>query len=447
MTTPSLDQRLAWFRDAKFGMFVHWGCYSQIARGEQIVSRDMMPLGEYDQLAAAFKPAPDWADRIAQLAVDAGARYVVLTTRHHDGYCLFNTATHDFNATKTGPGRDLISEYVQAIRRAGLKVGFYYSLVNWRWRGFWDPTHHADEHPAITQEVHTQVRELMTNYGHVDILWYDVSAIPGSRTPGANTWTGSRIDTTPAEFYQSARLNADVRKLQPHILINNRSGLPEDFGTPEQRVHPDEDASRAWEACMTLNFAPNWGYLHHSVANKTAGQVLFSFVEAVRLGGNFLFNIGPDGQGYPTEREGDVLKQIGQWLKRHEEAIFETRPGYIYYRRSDGAFLGGQGACYHYGMFTQRGKTAYLTIFYYPVEHIVISRIGPAIRAATLLTTGQPLKVEPMTNARWRISGLPETCPDPLAAVVKIKFEDEPYAIAQNDASWIDGEFEDTGPM
>ena len=131
--------RLAWFRDARLGLFVHWGMYAVLGRGEQIMLRDLMPIADYERHVGQFQPAADWAQRLARQAVSAGCKYVVLTTRHHDGYCLFATDTHDFNAAKTGPGRDLIAEYVDACRAAGLKVGFYYSLLNWRWHAYWDP--------------------------------------------------------------------------------------------------------------------------------------------------------------------------------------------------------------------------------------------------------------------------------------------------------------------
>lgn len=427
------DDRMTWFRDARFGMFVHWGCYSVLGRGEQIMSRDMMPLDEYLPIADRFNPKQDWAPRLAERARKAGARYVVLTTRHHDGYCLFNTSTHDFNAVKTGPGRDLIAEYVGALREAGLKVGLYYSVHTWRHHGFWDPAGYPEDLPRIVDEMHTQVRELMTNYGEIDFLWYDSPGVPGSTTPGSSTYTGTAVEQSSAEFYRSAQLNAAVRELQPHILINNRSGLPEDYGTPEQRIRPEEEG-RMWEACMTINYAPNWGYLNQSMADKSAGEVLYNLVSAVRLGGNYLFNVGPNGDGYIDDREGDVLDAIGQWMERNGEAIYGTRPEGIYR-------VPNQGPCYHYGMFTCKGSTAYMTLFYYPGDPLIISRVGPAIRSAELLTTGENLKIEPMSNARWRIKGLPQRSPDPVASVVKIEFEAPPYALTYNDAKWLDGQF------
>ncbi len=431
---PSREERMAWWHEAKFGMFVHWGCYSVLGRGEQILLRDMMPMDEYRALADEFNPPPDWADNIADQAVRAGAKYVVLTTRHHDGYCLFDSKLDPFNAAQTGPGRDLIAEYVEALRRRNLKVGLYYSVINWRWHGFWDTETYADELPKIVDEIHDQVRELLTNYGKIDILWYDIPKVPGEATPGAFGYHAEPVDQSAAEFYRTADLNGMARQLQPHILINNRAGLPEDFGTPEQQITP-EQGGRAWETCMTINYAPNWANIRYSLADKTAGQVLYNMIQAVRLGGNFLFNIGPDATGHVLERDRNVLDRIGRWLARHGEAVYGTEPEGIYPTPN-------QGPCYQYGMFTCRKNVAYLTLFYYPGDYVVISKIGPKILRAELLTNGKPLTVEPMRNARWKIAGLPDAPPDDLAPVIKIEFEAPPYLLTFSDAKWLDGAYE-----
>ncbi len=415
-------------------MFVHWGCYSVLGRGEQVILRDQMPLDEYLPIANEFKPAADWAERIADQAERLGAKYVVLTTRHHDGYCLFDTKTHDFNAVRTGPGRDLIREYVDAIRRRGLKVGLYYSVVNWRWRGFWDRKRYADDLPKIVQEIHDQVGELMNNYGKIDILWYDVPAVPGSNSPGAFGYQVDPIGQKAGEFFRAAELNARVRSLQPHILINNRSGIREDFSTPEQHITADAEG-HPWEACMTRNFAPNWANVNRSVADKTSGQILHYLMDAMRKGGNFLFNIGPDARGYVTERDRASLDEIGAWLGHNGEAVFGTSMDTI----SRG---GNQGACYHYGMFTSRGTTSYLTLFFYPRDYMIMSKVGGGLKSATILSTGQRLKIEPLRNHRYRISGLPMQMPDPLATVLKLEFESVPYTLAWSGADWLDGKLE-----
>ena len=431
--SPAPD-RLDWFHDARLGMFAHWGMYSVLGLGEQIMWRDLMPRADYEPYAAQFRPSPDWAKDLARQAVDAGMKYVALTTRHHDGYCLFDTATHDFNAVKTGPGRDLVAEYADALRAAGLRVGFYYSVLDWRWPGTWSPDKHPDDLPRMVDEIHTQVRELMSNYGRVDLLWYDCARVPGSH--GHGMWGGKPIGQSSAEFFRSEALNAMVRERQPGILINDRSGVPGDFGTPEQKIASD-GTGRAWETCMTLNYAPGWGYLGHSMANKTAGEVLYNLVDAVRLGGNFMFNVGPRSDGSIDDREKRVLDAIGAWLKRHGEAVYGTRPEGIY-----NLSLGHcQGPMYHYGMWTCKGSTAYLTLFYYPGETLVVSKIMPGIRSATLLTTGQSLSVAQGTNGRTVIKGLPPEPPDPLAPVVKVEFEGPPQAVTDVNSDWLTGNY------
>jgi len=432
---PSLEERLRWFVQDRFGLFVHWGMYSVLGRGEQIMSRDLIPTNEYDPVAARFNPEPDWAEKLADNAVRAGARYVVLTTRHHDGYCLFKTATQPFNAAETGPKRDLISEYVTALRNAGLKIGFYYSLMNWRWPGFWDADGHPEDLPAMVDEAHAQVDELMSNYGQVDILWYDGGAVPGQRTPGQ--WGGRPIDQTRGEFWRAEKLNALVRHRQPRIIINNRSDESGDFGTPEQRVSTQGEG-RAWETCMTINPAPGWGYLAHCSVNKTAAEVLYHLLDAVRLGGNFLFNVGPDARGYVDGREAAVLEQIGRWFAKHGEAVYGTAPAEIYNLKAGHV----QGAMYHYGMWTCRGNSAYFSMFRYPGSELVISKIAPKPTSAVLLTTGKKLALEPLSNSRTLVSGLPETPPDPLAPVIKVEFEHPPKAIETPGAGWLSGSFQ-----
>ncbi|MDX1682745.1 MAG: alpha-L-fucosidase, partial [Phycisphaeraceae bacterium] len=410
--SPDLSDKLEWFRDARLGMFVHWGMYAVLGRGEQILGRDLMPVDEYRPVADQFKPADDWAPRLARRARQAGMKYVVLTTRHHDGYCLFDTDTDDFNAVQTGPGRDLIAEYVQALRDEGLGVGFYYSLANWRWPGYFSPDRHPEDLDAMVEQVHAQVRELLTNYGPIDVLWYDGEQVPGSHLHGM--WDGAPINKAPAEFWRAEELESLTRSLQPDLLINNRSGIDGDFTTPEQQVEsPKED--RPWEACMTLNFAPGWGYIRHSLANKNPGEVLFHLVDAVRQGGNFLFNVGPDADGYIDDREGQVFDAVGRWLGRHGEAIYNTRLTGIY---PTGGRVQGPGS--QYGMWTGRGRQTYFTLFYYPGDPLIISKVAGTIESARCLTTDQPLDVKPLSNRRWEIGGLPDDPPDPLAPVVEV---------------------------
>ena len=229
------DTRMNWWREARFGMFVHWGLYAQLGRHEWAMNRERIPVKEYEKLAATWKPKPQAAREWAKLAKNAGMKYMVLTTKHHEGFLLWDSKMTGYNATKCGPGRDLVREYVEACREFGLRVGLYYSLMDW---------HHPDGARCLKDENarrrfldFTQgcVRELCTNYGKIDILWYDVS------------WP---LESPQA--WESYQMNALARQLQPDIIINDRSQIPEDFGTPEEHVTA-AGKGRDWEACMTSN--------------------------------------------------------------------------------------------------------------------------------------------------------------------------------------------------
>ena len=321
------------------------------------------------------------------------------------------------------------------MRAAGLRVGLYYSLMNWRWAGTWDAEEHADDLPRMVDEIHTQVRELMSNYGRIDILWYDTPIVPGLRVPGQ--WLGKGMDMSSEKFYRSVELNGMVRELQPHILINNRSGRREDFGTPEQKIGGEGGSAHPWETCMTINNAPGWGYMRHCSANKSAAEVLNNLMDAVRLGGNFLFNVGPRPDGSIDAREGEVLKDIGDWMRGNGDAVYGTRPTGIY----DASAAHPQGAMYHYGMWTCRGAKAWFSIFRYPGDELVVSKITPAPRSAKLLATGEELELVPASNSRTIVRGLPATPPDPLATVIEFEFDEPPRELDCPGASWLSGRY------
>ena len=276
----------------------------------------------------------------------------------------------------------------------------------------------------------------MTNYGAIDMLWYDGGGVPGRG--GHGMWGGTPVTDRPAEFWRSLELNATVRSLQPDILINNRSGVPEDFATPEQQVSA-EGSGRPWETCMTVNYAPGWGFIRHSLANKSTGEMLFNMMDALRLGGNFLLNVGPRADGSIDPREGTILDELGRWLSVNGDAVYGTRPEGIY----DLSYGRVQGPMFHYGMWTCKGKTAYFTLFYYPGETLVVSKIGPEILSASLVSTGEELSVEAASNSRTLISGLPATPPDPVAPVIRVEFVSPPYAITDIGSEWLDGTFTD----
>src|SRR4051812_16026569 len=295
------EARMKWWHEARFGMFIHWGLYSVLGRHEWGMENEGIPGAEYEQIAKRFKPKPNAARDWAKLAKAAGQKYMVMTTKHHEGFCHFASKLTDYCAPKQGPGRDLVKEYVEAARAEGLRVGFYYSLMDW---------HHPDGARCATDEaarrrfvdyIHTHIRELMTNYGKVDILWYDVS------------WT---LD---AKGWESEKMNEMVFKLQPDIIVNNRNKLPGDFATPEQRIEAAE-GDRAWEACMTLN--DSWGYHRADNGWKTPRQVVRNLITCARDGGNYLLNIGPKPDGSIPAETVKIFGEVGEWLGKNGEAIY-----------------------------------------------------------------------------------------------------------------------------
>lgn len=397
----SYEERMKWFHEARFGIFVHWGLYAILGRGEWVMYLERIPADEYAQLAKQFRPAKFDANAWAALAKEAGAKYMVLTTRHHDGFCLFDSKVSDFTSVKTAAKRDFVAEYVEALRKAGLKVGFYYSLLDWRFPGYFDREAHPESAKALVEQAHAQVRELMTNYGKIDILWYDGGWVPGLQQDEI------------ADFWRSRDLNSMVRSLQPDIIINNRSGLPEDFDTPEQRVAASEPG-RAWESCMTIGTGA-WGYVHNEPNFRSVPQLIQYLVTAAAGEGNFLLNVGPKPDGTIRREEVSRLREIGKWLAVNGESIY-----------------GSQRCPFEaksVGLTTAKGNNAYVHVFRWPKQgEVTVPGIKNEIKAARVLATGQEAVVERGTNTRTFLKGLPKTPPDPCDTVIKLELEGKPEA-------------------
>ena len=421
------EKRLQWFHQARFGMFIHWGLYSLLKRGEWVMFQERILPSDYAKLADQFQPRKFDADAWAGLAAEAGMKYMVLTTRHHDGFCLFDSQVSDFTSVKTAARRDFVAEYAAACRRAGLKVGFYYSLLDWRFPGYFDPKKHKASSEALVQQYHDQVRELMMNYGRVDMLWYD------------GDWVnhGQAGITDIAGFWGAREVNAMVRRIQPQIIINNRSGTLEDLDTPEQHVTASKPG-RGWESCMTMGFASGWGYTEHNPAWKTPGQLLSALVTAAAGEGNFLLNIGPKPDGSIRWEESLRLKAMGQWLKTNGAAIYGSQ-------RCD--LHGGQGgkttptnSWAMVGQWTRKGNMGYLNIDRWPGCEAVIPLVKTKVKSAVLLSTGKAVRVRQEYNGRLILSGLPEKPPHPAINVIAVKFAGEPHRMAEeNSAAWLEG--------
>jgi alpha-L-fucosidase len=413
--------RMAWFNEARFGMFIHWGLYSLLGRGEWVMLQERIPAQEYAKLADRFKPKRFDADAWAGLAAEAGMKYMVLTTRHHDGFCLYDSEVSDFTAPKTAAKRDFVAEYAEACRRAGLRVGFYYSLLDWRFPGYWDPRGRAESRDAMVAQAHAQVRELLTQYGKVDVLWYDGGWVPAIHENPADAWT------TVPEFWKSKKLNAMVRELQPGIIINNRSGIDEDIDTPEQHVTASK-AGRAWESCMTIGDSCGWGYVENNPNGKRLPQLLQHLVTAAKDGGNYLLNVGPQPDGAVRKKEAKVLKAMGGWMKKNGEGIY-------------GSERTGFAPPSMIGEWTVKGNTGYFHIFRWPGKEAVAACVATRVKRATLLATGLDVAFRQEHNGRLVFTGLPTKPPHKAVSVIKVEFEGPPAVMPEKDrAAWLDGD-------
>jgi alpha-L-fucosidase len=390
-TSSQHDQRMQWWRAARFGMFIHWGLYSQLGRHEWVMNRERIPVAEYEKLADSWvvreRPAREWA----RLAKQAGMQYMVMTTKHHEGFCLWDTQQTSYNAVLHGPRRDLVREYVEACREFGLRVGFYYSLMDW---------HHPDGARCAKDEAarcrfidftYGCVEELCSNYGKLDILWYDVS------------WPLSS-----PELWESARITAMARRLQPDIIVNNRAQLPEDFGTPEEHVTA-EAAGRDWEACMTFN--GSWGYMPCAHDWRPVREVVHLLRTAAAGGGNLLLNVGPKPDGSVPEEAYQRLEPLGRWTIQNQEAFY----GQV--ERTDGRM-----DWMPTGAWTLKGNTAYFWLSNWYGGELVIGGLRVKVHKATYLANGQAISFE-QSGERLLLKGLPYENPDPIAGVTVLKLE------------------------
>lgn len=425
MTNNDCQNRMKWFHEARFGIYVHFGLYSLLGRGEWTMYSERIPASEYARLADDFHPDPGCAEEWVAAAKAAGAKYMVLTTRHHEGFCLFDSKFSDFTSVKHGCKRDIVAEYVTAARAAGLKVGLYYSLLDWRFPGYFEPAMFPENKTLLVEYVHSQVCELMTNYGQIDLLEYD------------GGWMANYPSDSPeerADFWHARELNAMVRRLQPSIIINNRSGLDEDIDTPEQVVAASA-AGRAWESCMCIGDSCCWGYTRFNPNWKSREQLIQHLVYAATGEGNFLLNIGPQPNGRLRSEELDRLSEIGRWLEKNGDAIYGSQ-------RCDliGACTPNSVDLNLQGPWSRNGNTGYWFCFRWP------GRQATAVRVAT-----RPLRVtipcvgEKEYQFTWNevsqkmiVSGLPSIPPDGKCTVIKVEFDSIPRCGIETDKSaWL----------
>ena len=323
----------SWFVHDRFGMFIHWGLYALPARHEWVKQYDEIPDEKYEAYFRHFDPDLYDPARWAKAASDAGMKYFVITTKHHEGFCLWDSKLTDYKATNTPAGRDLLTPMVDAYRAEGLRVGFYHSLIDWHHPDFViDDMHSMRNHPdraklneprdqaRYAEYLRGQVRELLTEFGRIDILWLDYSYPSG---------TGGRADDFAGkgrDDWQSEKLYEMVRELQPGIVLNDRLDLDEgwDVKTPEQfqpRKWVQVDGRPVvWETCQT--FSGSWGYHRDEASWKSIGQLVRMLIDSVSKGGNLLLNVGPTGRGEFDRRALDSLSGMGEWMKLHGRSIY-----------------------------------------------------------------------------------------------------------------------------
>jgi alpha-L-fucosidase len=332
-TKQQHNARMKWWRDARFGLFIHWGLYSIPAGewkgktdyAEWIRNQAQIPVKIYDKFVSEFNPVKFNADRWVRLAKDAGMKYMVITSKHHDGFCLFNSKYTDFDIKSTPFKKDILKELSEACNKEGIKLCFYYSIMDWHNPDYlprreWEKTRSTKgaDFNRYVEYMKNQLKELLTNYGNIGVLWFD------------GEWEDTWNDKRGVDLYNY------VRSLQPNIIVNNRVGANRsgmdgfteggsfsgDFGTPEQQIPVTGLPGVDWESCMTMN--DHWGYNKNDHNFKSSKEILQMLADIASKGGNYLLNIGPTAEGFFPPESVELLHKIGEWMKVNGESIYGT---------------------------------------------------------------------------------------------------------------------------
>ncbi|RWX18660.1 alpha-L-fucosidase [Rhizobium hidalgonense] len=397
------EEKKSWFVHDRFGMFVHWGLYALPARHEWVKSREELDDADYQKYFDHFDPdlydPREWARR----AKAAGMKYVVLTTKHHEGFCLWDTKATGFKVTNTPYRKDLLRPFVDAFRAEGLRIGFYYSLIDWHHPDFTvDPRHPQRNHPDASKInegrdmqryaafMREQVRELLTEFGQIDIMWFDFSY---------PQWKLGELVGKGHQDWESEKLVRLVRELAPDIIINNRldlAGLQPDIVTPEQympRAWPKRDGRRVvWEACQTLS--GSWGYHRDEDTWKSTEQLVQMLVGTVAIGGNLLMNVGPTARGTLDHRAISALSAYEEWMALHERSIVGCT-------QSD---FTAPPDC----RLTQNGDRLYIHLFNWPYKHLHFDALAGKIEYAQFLHDASEVTwLRPSANTLWANTQFP----------------------------------------
>lgn len=412
---------MGWFEDAGLGVFVHWGhgstrgwelSWPLVGGGGVLPFCQDVPAEDYHRNAADFSPEPGSPQRWLERAARAGARYAVLTAKHHDGFALYPTRAGDFSIAGTPYGGDLVREYVEAARALGLRVGLYFSLCDWHhpdypafrdehrpYRFGIEPKPSEEQWQRFRRFLFAQLRELLTDYGRIDLLWFD------------GGWERS------AAQWDSPALEAMIRELQPGILINDRLPGVGDFETPEQFIPPRPPA-RAWETCLTMN--ESWAWNPADTRYKSARQLVHALCEIAGRGGNLLLNLGPRGDGSLPPEQVERLGALERWMQSHGAAVHDVRPGLEPWQ--------------FYGPSTRQGGRLYLHLLLRPYEAVVVRGLPVRrVRAVRELRSGRALDhsarctvLDELFNSDPRgelAIAVPHELLDPLATVLELEIE------------------------
>jgi alpha-L-fucosidase len=393
------EEETRWWQDAKFGLFIHWGMYSLLGRGEWVMFNEKIPTEEYARLAGQFNPRCFNAVEWAQIAKNAGMKYSVMVARHHDGFALWDSqGSYDgFTSTRHAANRDFIYEYTEAFRNAGFRTGLYYSLMDWRFPGYFKPRELPESAAQMKAQCYAQVEELMSRYGKLDILWYDGSWLAHQGSDAQATW-----------LWEPVKLNEMVRRYQPGMVINERSGWEGDIETDEgpHALHGPIMPIR-WEKCFTL--LNGWSY-------NTDGYVM-PYPEVMSLlvntwirGGNVLLNVGPHPDGSIPPGQAAVLEQIGEFMRKNGEAVYATRPGP--FQPVDGVF----GSTY-------RDTAIFLHIL--DCDSFARQSLPTTDKRvlACITMDGRPIPFTQDENGlRFQV---PAECREPIDTIVRLIFNDE----------------------
>jgi alpha-L-fucosidase len=392
-----MDDRVRWFADMRFGVFVHWGLYSIPAKGEWLMLYERWDPEEYKSaFLPRFNPKKTAPREWVAIAKEAGAEYMVFTTRHHDGFCLFDSkaSVGGFTSINSPAAHDFVREYVEACREAGLRVGLYYSLADWRIKSHKSGEPIPANQQVLQKQAMEQVRELLTNYGKIDILWYDG---PFSYDEKGPCWNAAPIDYKPAE------MNTMARELQPGIVINDRSGLPEDFSTLEQHI-TEVEPGRMWESCMTMN--ENWGYHRWDDNWKSVEQLIVNLILCSAGGGSYLLNIGPTEDGSVPEPSRERLTEIGKWMRSYGHTL----------KNGVGVPFIHQGFPFH---AIRQDNKLYVYIRNWPGKEARFIYCPVTVTAGRLLGSGKEIRVSQVDDL-VSLLGLPDEPDDPYVSVVEL---------------------------